>query len=363
MREVLRDTGERRGIMKNRIIIDRQTPQYKGNFHMHTARSWDCRVPPETALQEYRDKGYDFCAVTDHEVYWNSAALDSEDFITLPGMESAFLPDEELPRWLLDRDRFASLHINLLWDMTVGENGFYHDEVRMRPRDLGLDSWNRYIDYCRRQNQLVIINHPGWSRMEPEIFMGIHGAFAFELWNNGCVVEAGCDADTALWDYCLSRGKRIYALTGDDTHDYGPENHTCGGGFTMVQTRDFSRCGLIRAIKAGAFYPSTGPKIYDMRIVDNVLHMEFDPAVSVRIVARDFLGTTFMAEKGSAIRCISWPVKEKLKYFRVEIYDAHGGVAWSQPVFPNDWDCVEPALREDPHTPIPAAQKLRDENR
>lgn len=343
--------------MKDRVIIDRQMAQYKGNFHMHTQRSWDCEVPPAVALQEYRDKGYDFCAVTDHEVYWDSAELDSTDFITLPGMESAFLPDEELPRWLLDRDRFESLHINLLWDMTAGPNGFYHDEVRMRPRDLGLDSWNRYIDFCRGRNQLVIINHPGWSRMTPEIFMGIHGAFAFELWNHGCVVEAGCDADTALWDDCLTRGKRIYALTGDDTHEYGPEHHTCGGGFTMVQTDDFTRCGLIAAIKQGQFYPSTGPRIHDMRIVDNVLQMEFDPAMCVRIVGRDFLGKAFVPQHGNTLTQIRWPVKETLKYFRVEIHDGKGGVAWSQPVFPNDWDGVEPALREDPHTPIPENQK------
>ena len=343
--------------MKDRKIIDRQITQYKGNFHMHTQRSWDCEVPPAVALQEYRDKGYNFCAVTDHEVYWDSAELDSADFITLPGMESAFLADEELPRWLLDRDTYTALHINLLWDMTAGPNGFYHDEVRMRPRDWGLDSWNRYIDFCRSQNQLVIVNHPGWSRMAPELFMGIHGAFAFELWNNGCVMEAACDADTALWDYCLTRGKRIYALTGDGTHHYGPEHHTCGGGFTMVQTDDFSRSGLINAIKAGNFYPSTGPKIHDMRIVDNVLYMDFDPALSVRVVTYDPRGKTFVAQKGSALTHIEWPIKENLKYFRVEIRDEKGGVAWSQPVFVNDWDGTEPALREDPHTPIPESQK------
>ena len=66
--------------MKDRKIIDRQITQYKGNFHMHTQRSWDCEVPPAVALQEYRDKGYNFCAVTDHEVYWDSAELDSADF-------------------------------------------------------------------------------------------------------------------------------------------------------------------------------------------------------------------------------------------------------------------------------------------
>ena len=94
-----------------------------------------------------------------------------------------------------------------------------------------------------------------------------------------------------------------------------------------------------------------------MRIVDNVLHMEFDPAAGVRIVGRDFLGKAFAPPDGATICRIEWPVKETLKYFRVEIRDPRGGTAWSQPVFPNDWDGCAPALREDPHTPIPEGQK------
>ena len=94
-----------------------------------------------------------------------------------------------------------------------------------------------------------------------------------------------------------------------------------------------------------------------MRIVDNTLHVDFDPATGVRIVARDFLGKAFTAPDGESISHIEWPIKEGLKYFRVEIRDGHGGVAWSQPVFPDDWDGIEPALREDPHTPIPENQK------
>ena len=44
--------------MKDRVIVDRNVKQYKGNFHMHTSRSWDSVFPYGEALREYRDKGY-----------------------------------------------------------------------------------------------------------------------------------------------------------------------------------------------------------------------------------------------------------------------------------------------------------------
>ncbi|MBR4120917.1 MAG: hypothetical protein IKT95_04095, partial [Spirochaetales bacterium] len=174
-------------------------------------------------------------------------------------------------------------------DETVGRPGFLHGQVLRRPVDLGISSWNGYIRYCRDRNQLVIINHPDWSRLDPEAFLAIEGCFAFEVINTGSVNGGGV-TDEAIWDYALGRGKRILALSGDDTHKYGPDEKTCGGAFTMLSAGDFSRKGLVQAIKEGSFYPSTGPLIHDMRITDNILHMEFDEAVRVSIIGRDFMG-------------------------------------------------------------------------
>ena len=343
--------------MKDCVIIDRNVPQYKGNFHMHTCRSWDSVTPYQEALQAYYEKGYQFCAVTDHEVYWDSAACDREDFLTLAGVESAFILNGGKPDWLLERTHFTSLHINLLYDASGGKpNGFRHDQVLLRPVDYGLTSWNDYISYCRERNQLVIINHPNWSRLAPELFTGICGAFAFELWNSGGIQEGGCTTDEALWDYALRRGYRIWALTGDDTHRYGPAETVCGSAFTMVCAGEFSKAGLLRSIKQGSFYPSTGPKIHDMRIVDDTLYMDLDPVRQVRICAGELLGKSF-TPTGGTVEHIEWKIKPGLKYFRVELRDPNGGMAWSQPVFPHVWMGEQPALREDPHTPVPVGQR------
>lgn len=341
--------------MKDRVIVDKNIQQYKGNFHMHTGRSWDSVSPYREALREYYEKGYRFCVVTDHEVYWDSTECDTPDFIALSGVENAFITPEEPPYWIMDRSRFTSLHINLINDETRGRSGFLHDQVLKRPIDYGLSSWNSHIQYCRDNNQLVIINHPSWSRMAPEIFLGLQGCFAFEIVNTGSI-NGGCGTDEYLWDYALERGKRILALAGDDTHRYGPDENCCGGSFTMLSAGEFSRKGLVQAIKDGAFYPSTGPLIHDMRVVNDTLHMEFSEAVRANIIGRDYLAKGFHPVNRK-ITSLDWEIKKTLKYFRVEIIDEKGNKAWSQPVFLNDWDGHSPILREDPHTPIPEEQK------
>lgn len=342
--------------MKDCVIVDKKLRQYKGNFHMHTDRSWDSVCPCRQALQEYRSKGFDFCAVTDHEVYWDSDECDDDSFIALSGVESAFILPEAAPEWILCKERFTSLHINLLNDETNGRSGFRHDQVLKRPIDYGIDSWSEYFDYCKKNNQLIIVNHPGWSRLDSEYLLAINSNVAFEVVNSAAYL-GGCGTDEGPWDFCLSRGRRLLALSGDDVHRYGSQEYVCGTAFTMLLAEEFSRIGLIKAFKAGRFYPSMGPVIHDMRVVSNVLHLEFSPARQVMIIGRDYACKGFQSPFGELLTSIDWPIKENIKYFRVEIIDEKGRKAWSQAVFPGLWDGRTVALREDPHTPLPEGQR------
>lgn len=56
--------------MKNIVFIDSAEKQFKGNIHMHTTRS-DGKLLPEEAIGKFRDAGYDFVMVSDHEIYWD----------------------------------------------------------------------------------------------------------------------------------------------------------------------------------------------------------------------------------------------------------------------------------------------------
>ena len=71
-------------------------PILKGNLHAHTTFS-DGRLPVEEVVARYRDFGYDFLAITDHDDliqadYWMSLPPSDDQLIILPGVELDYRP-------------------------------------------------------------------------------------------------------------------------------------------------------------------------------------------------------------------------------------------------------------------------------
>ena len=68
----------------------------KGNLHAHTTFS-DGRRPVEEVVARYRDLGYDFLAITDHDDriqddYWFRIPPSDDRMIVLPGVELDYRP-------------------------------------------------------------------------------------------------------------------------------------------------------------------------------------------------------------------------------------------------------------------------------
>jgi hypothetical protein len=71
-------------------------PLLKGNLHAHTTFS-DGRWPVETVIARYRDLGYDFLAITDHDNhieddYWFRIPAGDDRMLVLPGVELNYDP-------------------------------------------------------------------------------------------------------------------------------------------------------------------------------------------------------------------------------------------------------------------------------
>jgi hypothetical protein len=62
---------------------------YKGNIHCHSTRS-DGRLTPAQQVEAYKQHGYDFLLLTEHNVFTDTREFDTPDFLLLPGMEITF---------------------------------------------------------------------------------------------------------------------------------------------------------------------------------------------------------------------------------------------------------------------------------
>jgi predicted metal-dependent phosphoesterase TrpH len=71
-------------------------PLLKGNLHTHTTFS-DGRHPVDQVVARYRELGYDFLAITDHddrihEDYWFQIPAGDDQMLVLPGVEIDYRP-------------------------------------------------------------------------------------------------------------------------------------------------------------------------------------------------------------------------------------------------------------------------------
>ena len=62
---------------------------FKGNLHSHTVNS-DGRLTPAQSASYYREHGYSFLCLSEHDYYTDlREELDRDDFIILPGLEAS----------------------------------------------------------------------------------------------------------------------------------------------------------------------------------------------------------------------------------------------------------------------------------
>jgi len=332
--------------MKNKIFIDETVPQWKGNMHMHTIRS-DGKLTPQELMKEYKTRGYHFCLISDHEIYWDSDEFDEDDFLVLGGTESSIRMDRDNP-WLLEYRLGIShkaMHFGCVKDPGMSKDGlsFSHDQRVPRVIDRGIDTWNYTVQFLKDHGNLVFINHPDWSRVEPELLLAITGCFAMEIWNSGNVQHCGGRDDSYIWDYCLRKGKRILVVAGDDAHNPGA---ALGASFTSVMAKQLTKESIVKALREGDFYASCGPQFLDLRVVDDKLKMKFSPVKRVEIIAYDGEGNSCFAGEG-VLTSYEWNIPSFLKYLRVMITDEKGQNAWAQPIFLDEL-LDAPVFSEDP---------------
>ncbi len=335
-----------------------QAQWYKGNTHTHSLWS-DGNDFPEMITKWYKDRGYHFLAISDHNTLHEGERWHTEEAIrkrqkalgltAIDKYRKTFgkdwvqtrtnadgKPEIRLRRLEEYRGKLevpgeflivqaeeisaefekAPIHMNAV---NVGEviqplKGSSYAEV-MRANLRAVTEQEKRLG----RPMFVHLNHPNfrWA-LTPEIIAEVLEERFFEIYNGHPAINYEGDAfrpsHEQIWDIVntLRIGKMkaapLYGVGTDDSHHYHGEESSPGRGFVMVRAAELTADALVAAMKKGDFYASSGVLLEDVKLQDGSLHIRIKPESGVTYTTR-ILGT--LKGYDSSTRSISTPPDSK----------------------------------------------------
>lgn len=287
---------------------------FKGNIHTHTSFS-DGKIPAREVAGIYKELGYDFLAITDHNRVFKSDEL-NDLIYTIPALEiHSSKPGFHKTHHMValtsySNDKVANGQIieNAKWTEPAKSAAALSDMMSA----LGFD-----LVYC----------HAVWSRMDTDEYMDADFT-AMEIYNGICELKYNQGTQLLHWDTLLRKGKRVWGVAADDCH--GGEGHN-GRGFIMVKAPNLDDENILEAIRSGSFYSSRGPKIHDFHTDGLSVNISCSPVKRITFISYENLGGSFMFE--NPVNGHSMNLHPDTKYVRAEIEDENGMKAWTNPIF------------------------------
>jgi hypothetical protein len=279
---------------------------FRGNLHTHTTRS-DGRLSPEEALRFYRERGYDFLAISDHRVTTEIADQACPGLLVVPAIELD----------CYDSERQVGYHV-----VGLGVSPFDQDDDSRRGPAQPL------VDRVREAGGIAVLAHPYWSGQDTADLLAVEGAFGIEVFNATCR-RHGKERGEMHWDNLLHRGLRLWGVACDDAHNYEQDG---AQGWVMVRALELTSAAILDALKRGMFYSTCGPAILDICMDGESIWVHCSPVQEIRFIASRGSGRSVRAAAGENLTFgrVKLP---KSSYVRVECIDAAGQSAWSQPIF------------------------------
>ncbi|MFN3652253.1 MAG: hypothetical protein ACK47B_21960 [Armatimonadota bacterium] len=284
---------------------------WKGNLHTHSLWS-DGDDYPEMIVDWYRQRGYQFLALSDHNVLsegerWIDAEKNRGGGAALEKYRKRFGSE-----WVEERTAAGKTQVRL---KPIGEyrhlfeepnrflliqseeitDSFQRKPIHMNAHNLRelikpqggksvtevmQNNVNAVLEQRRRTGQPMFphLNHPnfGWA-VTAEDMLPLRGERFFEVYNgHPAVYNYGDDQHAGterIWDILLSQrlaepgGEVMYGLATDDSHQYHSSSiklSNPGRGWVTVRARKLTPEAIIHAMEAGEFYASTGVELADV---------------------------------------------------------------------------------------------------
>lgn len=296
---------------------------FKGNTHCHTTNS-DGDELPRRVVRWYRDHGYHFIVISDHDFLTDTTFLDTDpndDFILIPGVE------------ISDSFEKTPIHVNAINVREV---------ITPRRGKNIRETLQNNIDAVVEGGGLAQINHPNWRwAFADEEMTRLKGARLFEVYNYSYNCNnfgaGGKPGMEEIWDRILSRGILMYGVASDDAHDYtGEFNHSRsnpGTGWIMVRSEELTPDAVTAALARGDFYATNGIRLKDLRTSEKGIILEIEQEDDMAYT------TSFIGKNGEILKEVfgteaAYEFRGDELYVRARVFASSGEFACIQPVFP-----------------------------
>lgn len=287
---------------------------YRGNVHTHSTESDGC-LAPEMVREWHAANGYQFVAITDHD---SVTAIRDQDAPGSPGSEEqVLLPGAELS--LGSTRQGSPIHC-----LAIGISS-----PRM-PRE-GFPSPGAGLEWIWRQGGFAVIAHPYRSGFSTDELAGLGSIGAVEIFNYGSMLDNHKGDSTVYWDDLLARGLRVWGIASDDSHWKQPGHG--GGGWLMVKSTGLTRDSIMSSLRDGLFYSTCQPVIEDIQFDGDHIWVQSSPAASMYWIGPGCLGSGAHAPSWYYLTEAEFKLEGDPAWVRVEVVDARGRRAWSNPIF------------------------------
>lgn len=296
---------------------------YKGNTHTHTINS-DGDSTPDEVVRWYRERGYNFLVLTDHDFVTNTDGLNAlhgatEKFVVMRGEEVS--------------DKFGGkqIHVNAL-----------NVERQIAPQggQSVAEILQRNVDAVRAAGGVPQINHPNFEwALTAEDLKKVKNYRLFEIFSGHPLINhlggGGKPGLEEMWDQILSSNVLIYGTAVDDAHHFkDPWNRFAarpGQGWVFVRASELSPAAIVEAMDEGDFYASTGVELNDYQVDEKQM------TINIREQRTSGYLVQFIGKNGRLLgETITNPAVYKFRgdegYVRAKIIESNGKLAWTQPV-------------------------------
>jgi hypothetical protein len=296
---------------------------FKGNTHAHTLES-DGDSTPEEVTRWYKEHGYHFLVLSDHNVHTAVAELNAkyaepDRFILIPGEE------------VTSRFEGQAIHVNGIDT---------REPIGAQKGASALEILQRSIDAVRAQEGVPHINHPNfnWS-LTPEQLRSVRNNKLFEIYNGHPMVNnlggGGVPGTEAAWDVILSSGVLLYGIAVDDAHHFkdlgNPKLAGPGRGWIVVRSAALTPRAILAAMERGDFYASTGVELSDYEVTASAMTVTVNKESYAKYRIQ-FIGRGGVVLHEALDSPATYEFLGTEGYVRARVLESNGRIAWCQPV-------------------------------